>query len=105
MNIWLDDQRDAPEEWVHLHNIEEVERIMESARGLKTFYIDKMSFDYNLTHPKRGIDVMKYLAELCALEQTTRFWPRSVSYHSSDPKGVRMMKAFAESFEKKLRSK
>ena len=105
MNIWLDDQRDAPEGWIHVHNFEEIESFMETARGLKAFYVDKMSFDYHLGHPKRGIDVMKYLVELCGREETMRFWPKSVSFHSSDPKGVRVMKAFSESFEKELTSK
>src|SRR3989304_7936582 len=99
MNIWLDDQRDAPEGWIHLHNLEEVERFIESARGISAFYIDKMSFDFHLSHPKRGIDVMKYLADLCKKEKTTRFWPRSILYHSSDPKGIKIMKAFAGSFD------
>lgn len=111
MNIWLDDQREAPEGWVHLHNMDEVEVFLESILYPSTCHtgrragsgyntrIEKMSFDYHLSHPKKGIDVMKYLADLCVKESTNRFWPKEIFYHSNDPEGVKEMKAFAERFE------
>lgn len=102
MNIWLDDQRNAPKEWTHLHNIDELEHLIQSTRKSKGFYIEIMSFDFHLSHPKRGIDVMKYLAELCSQENTRRYWPRTVLYHSDDPKGVKIMTAFTINFEKEI---
>lgn len=100
VKIWLDDQRKAPEGWIHLHNIEEVENFIELAIGIPDFYIDEMSFDFNLAHPKNGLDVMQYLADICTKYSTKRFWPKTILYHSSDPKGVKMMKEFIEEFEK-----
>ncbi len=102
MNIWLDDQRKAPAGWVHLRNIEEVEQFIKSVLGLKDFHIDGMSFDFHLCHPKKGIDVMKYLADLCSQNKTGKFWPKTVLYHSNDPEGVKVMRAFAISFEKEI---
>lgn len=102
MNIWLDDQREAPQGWVHLHNIEEMEKLIKSVRGQKDFYIDTISFDFHLSHPKKGIDVMKYLADLCSQNNTGRFWPKTVLYHSNDPEGVEIMRTFAISFEKEV---
>ena len=102
MNIWLDDQRKAPEGWLHLHNIEEVEQLIESVHDLKDFHINIMSFDFHLSHPKDGIDVMVYLAKLCSKSNTSRFWPKTVRYHSNDPKGVEVMRDFVISFEKEI---
>ena len=102
MNIWLDDQRKAPEGWVHLHNIEEVELLINSVRGLKGFCIATMSFDFHLSHPKRGIDVMKYLVDQCNQNKTRKFWPKTILYHSNDPKGIGEMKTFAMNFEKEI---
>jgi|SRR3989304_3310873 len=103
MNIWLDDQRKAPEGWVHLHNIEEVEHLVQAIRGLSDFYIETMSFDFHLSHPKRGVDVMKYLADQCRQNKTMRFWPKTVLYHSNDPKGVKIMQVFSMDFEKETK--
>lgn len=100
MNIWLDDQRKAPEGWIHLHNIDELEILMQSVHELKDFYIETMSFDFHLSHSKNGEDVMKYLAKQCNQSNTRRFWPKTVLYHSSDPKGIEIMQAFATGFEK-----
>ncbi|MEA3272534.1 MAG: cyclic-phosphate processing receiver domain-containing protein [Patescibacteria group bacterium] len=105
MKIWLDDQREAPQGWVHLHNIKEVEHFIKSVRRQKDFRIDTMSFDFHLSHPKRGIDVMKYLVELCSKNNSRKFWPRTVLYHSDDPKGVEIMQVFAMNFEKKMMPK
>ncbi|MBI2676873.1 MAG: hypothetical protein HYX21_02940 [Candidatus Yanofskybacteria bacterium] len=44
---------------------------------------------------------MKYLANLC--NQTTnsrKFWPKTMLYHSNDPEGVEITRAFTTSFEK-----
>ena len=102
VNIWLDDMRVAPEGWVHLHNIEEVEFLVRSSRGLEDFYIDKMSYDFHLNHPKLGIDVMKYLADLCVKEKTKKYWAKTILYHSNDVNGIEIMRSFAESFEKEI---
>ena len=102
MNIWLDDQRKAPEGWIHLHNFDEVERLIQSVCGLKGFYIDTMSFDFHLSHPKRGIDVMKFLSDQCNQNKTNKFWPKVVLYHSNDPEGVKIMRAFAVNFQKEI---
>ncbi|MFH0999405.1 MAG: cyclic-phosphate processing receiver domain-containing protein [Bacteroidota bacterium] len=99
MNIWLDDQRKAPDDWLHLKNIEDVERLINSSQGLNDFCIDTMSFDFHLDHAKKGIDVMKYLAGLCVRNKTRKYWPKTVLYHSNDPEGIKIMKDFAESFE------
>ena len=94
MNIWLDDIRQVPEGWVHIHNLDELEKLVKKLG--KNFEVDVMSFDYHLAHPKRGIDVMKYLADLCAKGETSRYWPKEVRYHTNDPRGEEEMRAFAE---------
>lgn len=45
---------------------------------------------------------MKYLAELCIKGKTKKFWPKKILYHSSDPKGVKIMTEFAKEFEKSV---
>ena len=81
---------------------EEVERFLGAVGKHKDFCIDTMSFDYHLSHPKRGIDVMKYLVDLCDQNNSRKFWPKTVLYHSNDPEGVEIMKAFTTSFEKEI---
>ncbi len=99
IKIWLDDQRNPPEGFIHLHNIEEVEQFVELTQKVKDFYIDTMSFDFHLSHPKNGLDVLKYLAELCIKKNTKSFWPKTILYHSNDSKGVELMRSFAERIE------
>lgn len=100
MNIWLDDQRKAPEGWIHLHNIDELKLLMQTIHELKDFYIETMSFDFHLSHPKNGVDVMKYLINQCNQDNSRRFWPKTVLYHSNDPEGVRIMEVFATQISK-----
>ena len=96
IKIWLDDQRNPPEGFIHLHNLDEVENFVELTHEVKDLYIDTMSFDFNLAHPKNGLDVMKYLAGICKKYNTKNFWPKTILYHSNDSKGVEIMKSFAE---------
>lgn len=102
MNIWLDDTRFAPEGWIHLHNITEVENFIKPIRHLKDFSIDTMSFDFNLGHEKKGIDVLKYLANLCISDNSARFWPKKILYHTNDPQGRKIMTDFVAGFEKEI---
>jgi len=99
MNIFLDDQRDAPQGWAHVHNLDELKTLIDAVSQNSDFFIDTMSFDFHLSHPKKGVDVMKYLADLCIKHQTKRFWPRTTLYHSNDPEGVDVMKSYADGFE------
>ena len=105
MNIWLDDQRVAPQGWMHLHNLDEVKKLIELVGKHKDFFIEVMSFDYHLGHPKKGVDVMKYLTNLCIQNNTSKFWPKTVLYHSNDPEGVKIMKEFAKSFNRDVLTK
>src|SRR3989304_8206915 len=105
VKIWLDDQRNAPEGWIHLHNIEEVEKLIELVGGMDDSSIDTMSFDFHLSHPKNGLDVMKYFADLCIKGKPKNFWPKTILYHSNDIEGVRVMKSVTESFEKEILQK
>lgn len=104
VKIWLDDQRNPPEGWVHLHNLEEVENFVELISKVDGLSIDTMSFDFHLSDPKNGLDVMKYLADLCIKKNTKTFWPKTILYHSNDLKGVELMRSFAERFEKSSKS-
>jgi hypothetical protein len=100
IKIWLDDIRDAPDGWLQLRNINEVERFIMIVKDLKGFFIEEMEFDFNLGDIKRGIDVMKYLSDLCVKGNTKKFWPRKIMYHSTDTEGIEIMRSFAERFEK-----
>ena len=46
INIWLDDQRNAPDRWIHLHNIEEVEKMIGLVLEFDVFSIDTMSTEF-----------------------------------------------------------
>jgi len=46
INIWLDDQRNAPNGWIHLHNIEEVEKRIGLVLEFDVFSIDTMSTEF-----------------------------------------------------------
>jgi len=98
MNIWLDDQRKSPEGWIHLHNIDEVELVMDLESAKDDFCIEVMSFDFHLNHKKKGIDVMKYLGDLCLKHKTRKFWPKTILYHSDDLQGIAIMRAFEEDY-------
>ena len=100
MNIWLDDMRKAPVGWLHLHNIDEIKRFVGVVQAIEDLRIEEMSFDFNLSQSERGIEVMKYIADECIKHKTKKLWPKKILYHSTDTKGIEMMKAFAESFEK-----
>lgn len=100
MNIWLDDQRKSPEGWTHLHNIDEVELVMDFECTKEDFTIETMSFDFHLNHAKSGVDVMKYLGDLCTKHKTSKFWPKTILYHSDDPQGIVVMRKFEEEFNK-----
>ncbi len=100
MNIWLDDQRKSPDGWTHLHNIDEVEMVMDFAINKDDFCIEIMSFDFHLNHEKNGVDVMKYLAGLCVQHKTSKFWPKKILYHSDDPQGIEVMREFEIYHEK-----
>lgn len=102
MKIWLDDQRTAPNGWIHIHNIEEVERIVEIMIAKKDLTIDEISYDFHLSHPKSGLDVMKVFSEECIKNKTSRFWAKTIHYHSTDPKGIKIMKEYARKFESEV---
>lgn len=93
MNIWLDDQREAPKGWIHLHNFKEVEQLINLSHQAPNFRIDTMSFDFNLSDSKNGLDVMKYLYK------TKKLWPKKILLHSTDPKGLKKMSDYLTSID------
>lgn len=102
IKIWLDDARKAPDGWIHLKNIEGVKKIVEVMLQNEDLFIEVMDFDFHLNHPKRGVDVMKYLADLCVQNKTKRFWAKTVILHSNDPNGNKIMEEFAKKFEDEI---
>ena len=102
INIWLDDIRKAPDGWIHLKNIEGVKTVAEVMLQKEDLFIKSMDFDFHLSHPKRGVDVMQYLADLCVQNKTRRFWAKTVLLHSNDQNGNKIMKEFARKFEKEV---
>ena len=102
---WLDDLRNAPEGWIHLKNIEDIKKLLEIMLLKEDLYIEAMDYDFHLNHPKLGVDVMKYQADLCIQNKTRRFWAKTVMYHSADPNGNKIMKKFVKKFEKEILSK
>ena len=74
MNIWLDDIRQVPEGWVHIHNLDELEKLVKKLG--KNFKVDVMSFDYHLAHPKRGIDVMTSFSASLSISKFYHFSPK-----------------------------
>lgn len=102
MNIWLDDIRFAPIGWIHLHNFDEVEKFIHPTSNQDDFPIDTMSFDFNLGHEKLGIDVLKYIANLCVQDKTGRFWPKKILFHTNDSAGRKIMMDFVLRFEKEI---
>lgn len=105
MNIWLDDQRPGPEGWVHLHNFKEVEILINTARTLNNFSIEIMNFDFHLSDDKSGLDVLKYLGDMCVRYKTRKFWPKTITYHSDDRKGIKTMAEFAANFAAEIPAK
>lgn len=78
VNIWLDDLRPAPEGFIHVHNMDEVVRLLKDTSDP----VWVMSFDHDLGEGATGYDVIKFIAD-----QFLDRYPREVRAHSANPVG------------------
>lgn len=77
MNLWIDDERKAPEGWLHAWNYHEA--LMYLSPG----DIEWASFDHDLGLAKTGYDIALHLAEYGG-------WPtEGIIVHSMNPVGAK----------------
>ena len=88
MNIWLDDIRPAPQGFIHVRNLAELESLLNDCNAP----IEIMSFDHDLGDGEPdGYEIIKWLAN----EWLGR-WPGEVRVHSANPVGAKNICLFAE---------
>ena len=84
VKLWLDDERPAPEGWVH------VETANKAIMYLERRIVDEISLDHDLGMMPGvgcGYDVALWL------EKNPRYLPKKWNVHSANPIGARKMKA------------
>lgn len=96
MKIWLDDEREMPEEFdVHVHDLEELQEFLKEHEGEITL----MSFDNDLGEGKReGWEIMQWFAR----EHPDRY-PFEARVHSANGPAAERMEAFDANFRKHVR--
>ena len=90
MRLWIDDERPAPDGWVHARNRNEAVGI------INTWFdqIKEISFDHDLGEGKTGYDVATTLEAM--VEQTGKC-PMVLHVHSANPVGVKNIQAVFDS--------
>lgn len=107
LNIWLDDDpkvdgkstRPAPKGFVHVHNLAELEELLNSTEGR----IEVMSFDHDLGDwAEDGTELTgRYVIEWLQREHLDRY-PKEVRVHSANQIGRENVLAFDASVRKHL---
>ena len=59
MKIWLDDVREAPEGYIHVHSVNEAKKLIEQLE--QTNSIELLDLDHDLGTKKTGYDFCKWL--------------------------------------------
>lgn len=90
MNVYLDDERDAPEGWVRTYTPEETIAL------LKTGQVKQLSLDHDLGTGQHGngYDVLLWLEWEVAVNG---FQPPKIYIHTANPSAAQKMKAAAKS--------
>jgi hypothetical protein len=98
VKVWLDDVREAPDDWVHVKTPEEAIDLLRSGE------VEEISLDHDLglatpESERTGYEVLAWLEEALA----TGTWKRDVPLiriHSANPVGWRRMKQAIESIQR-----
>jgi hypothetical protein len=88
MNLWVDDERPAPEGWMWTKNVPD------TIEALSSKDFDEMSLDYVLGRGQTGMDVMEWLRD-----HQDR-WPRVIHAHSSSYDGRRLIEELVREWRK-----
>ena len=79
VRLWLDDTRPTPEGWIGAATVEEAIEVLETGRVVEA------SLDYDLGFGQR------YGHALCRWMAEENVWPSTLTVHSSNPPGARLM--------------
>ena len=79
INIFLDDLRDYPNDFVVARNYRDCIDLLNNNR------VKIMTFDHDLGEEKTGYDVAKYIVEMGI--ENSDFWPQLIYIHTSNPVG------------------
>lgn len=86
MNLYLDDERSAPDGYTVVRTVAEAKAI------IKAGGVHRLSLDYDLADGHTGM-------ELCTWMGETNTWPAyRPLVHSGNPTGAQLMKAFVAKF-------
>lgn len=93
MKVFLDDERTAPDGWVHVYWPAEAIALLQSGK------VEKLSLDHDLGDDARGTgyDVILWIEEAVALRG---FVPPNILVHSANPSAVEKMLAGIEAIER-----
>ena len=95
MRIWLDDVREVPKGFIHVHNLKELKMLLEISPDE---VIEEMSFDHDLgLNTPDGYEIIKWLAR----KHPDR-WPKEVRSHSANPIGRENIEAYDRLVREKL---
>ena len=92
MNIWLDDLREAPENWIRTHDVEETIGLLKDNKS----HVEAISLDHDLGEDQDGVDVLKWLEQQHKQDDAV-YWPKWVMIHSSNAVGRENMRRIIES--------
>lgn len=91
IKIWIDDVREAPDDWLWCQNSAEALRFLDilKYRGVP---VDVISFDHDLGYDEDGNDdstrpVAMWMAE-------NEFWPKEIRLHTMNPVGYEYLQGF-----------
>ena len=76
MNIWIDDEREAPENWLWLQNSEEALTLLDQLK-FREVPVEVISFDHDLG----GEDTTRRIATWMIEHD---FWPEEICIHSAN---------------------
>lgn len=95
MNLWLDDERKSPRNWVW------VKTPGDCIDVLKTFPVDILSLDHDLGIFVDGKEETGYDV-LCWLEQNLNYMPNEVRIHTANPVARKRMQLVLAAIERSV---
>ena len=95
MKLWLDDIREAPEGWEHVHTVQECIDYLSMGADIEAIDLDN---DLGDCDTRQGYEVMDYienrLAMLCQMP------PKEIYIHTGNPSAAQRMKVTLDRIRK-----
>jgi hypothetical protein len=99
-NVWVDDVRKEPNDWVRCYNAEEAIELLQEAHETGQ-RINVLSLDHDMGDGKTGYDVLKWIEENTVLDDSY-MPPQRILVHSDNAGARPMMSLAVESIKRKF---